>query len=56
MKKLKNIKITKEAILNMERKVRRDVEIEEGLRFNSNRVHKSVKTYTRKKKHRDEIY
>jgi hypothetical protein len=54
MKKLKNIKITKDQILNIERTVRRNIEIEEGTRCNMNRVHKSAKTYTRKPKHKNE--
>lgn len=47
MKKLKPIKITKEQILTMERATSRMIELENNLRINHHRVHKSKKTYSR---------
>jgi len=44
----KSMKISKEQILIMERKVRRDEEIQNQTRVNYKNVHKSKKTYTRK--------
>ena len=54
---MKNFKITQNDILKMERAGRRTAEIEDGLygAFNKNKVHKSVKTYTRKDKHKKSI-
>jgi hypothetical protein len=54
---MKNFKITKNDILKMERAGRRSAEIEAGLygSFTKNVVHKSVKTYTRKDKHKKSI-
>ena len=46
------IKIPKEQVLKMERASRRNTEIELGMRVSTNRVHKSVKSYTRKTKHK----
>lgn len=37
--------------LTMERAIRREIELENGLRINYKRVEKSKKTYTRKSKH-----
>ena len=48
MKAPKQIKITKEQILIMERKVLRDMEIQNQTRVNHKNVHKSKQTYTRK--------
>jgi hypothetical protein len=45
------MKITKEQILKMERKIRREIELENNLRPRPC-VHKSKKTYTRKRKHK----
>ena len=52
--KMKNFKINQNDILKMERAGRRSAEIEAGLygSFTKNVVHKSVKTYTRKDKHK----
>jgi hypothetical protein len=47
MKNLKPIKITKEQILTMERATSRNIELENNLRINHHRVHKSKKTYSR---------
>jgi hypothetical protein len=47
---MKPLRITKEQILTIERKVSRDLEIESGNRINYKRVWKSKKTYTRKGK------
>lgn len=46
------MKITKEQIHLMERKVSRDIEIENQTRVNYHRVFKSKKQYTRKPKHK----
>ncbi len=40
-------KITKEQILNMERSVRRSIDIEKGFRPMANKVHRSKKSYNR---------
>lgn len=42
------MKITKEDIYKMHRIVNRNEEIQNGLRINHKRVHKSKKTYNRK--------
>lgn len=39
-------------ILKMEAKIRRDEEIQSGMRINHHRVEKSKKTYNRKDKHK----
>jgi hypothetical protein len=44
--------IGQEEVLRIERSVSRDLEIKSGLRQCHHRVHKSVKTYTRKEKHK----
>jgi hypothetical protein len=44
----KPMKITKEQIMVMNRKISRDIEIENNLRINHNNVHKSKKAYNRK--------
>jgi hypothetical protein len=49
---MKPIKITKEQLLTMERKARREAELEVG-RINYKRVHKSKKTYNRQKAKKD---
>lgn len=49
------MKISKEQILNMERKISRDIEIETNMRINHKRVHKSKKVYTRKIKHKNQL-
>lgn len=38
-------------MLTMERAIRREIELDNGLRINYKRVQKSKKTYTRKSKH-----
>ena len=40
--------ITAKQILNMERKARRDVDIELGISRPTNKAHKNAKDYTRK--------
>ena len=45
-------KITLSDIILMDRKIRREIEIEEGMNRSSHRVHRSKKTYTRKPKHK----
>jgi hypothetical protein len=54
---MKKYTITKDDFLKMERAGRRSAEIEAGLygSFTKNVVHKSVKTYTRKDKHKKSI-
>jgi hypothetical protein len=47
MKKLKSQKITIDQIMTMERKVRRDIDIENGFKPFSAKVHKSKKSYNR---------
>lgn len=44
----KNMKITTEQIMVMNRKISRDIELENNLRINHNKVHKSKKAYNRK--------
>lgn len=51
---MKKLKITKEQILNMNRKAERDIEIESGARVNHHRVWQSQKAYKRKPKHKKE--
>lgn len=43
----KSMKITKEDIMNMNRKVSRDIELENNLRINHHKVHTSKKSYNR---------
>ncbi len=40
-------KITKEQMLKMERAISRNIELENGLRINHHKVHKSKKSYNR---------
>jgi hypothetical protein len=44
--------ITAKHILNMERKARRDVDIELGINRPTNKAHKNARDYTRKPKHK----
>jgi len=44
--------ISRDQILKMEARARREADIENNLNFNRHRVHKSKKTYTRKNKHK----
>jgi hypothetical protein len=44
---MKTTKITKEQVLKIERAISRNIELENGLRLNHNRVHKSKKSYNR---------
>ena len=44
---MKNTKITKEQILKMERAISRKIELENNMRINYNKVHKSKKAYNR---------
>lgn len=48
------MKISKEQIYKMEAAARREADIEFNLNFNRHRVHRSKKTYTRKKKHKNQ--
>ena len=50
--KMKIGTLTVENILKMEAKIRRDEEIQLGMRINHHRVERSKKTYTRKDKHK----
>mgnify|MGYP001578199527 CR=1 FL=1 len=50
-KKIKIGKITKKDILKMERKARREEDIDNRRNVTHNRVHKSKKQYKRKPKH-----
>jgi hypothetical protein len=52
MKTLKVGRITAEQILNSERAIRREIEIENNLNICHHRVHRSKKTYSRKEKYR----
>lgn len=52
----KDMKISKEQILKMDRKASRDIELENNLRMNHHKVHRSKKAYTRKKKHKNNEY
>ena len=52
----KDMKISKEQILKMDRKASRDIELENNLRMAHHKVHKSKKNYTRKKKHKNNEY
>ena len=45
-------RITLSDIILMDRKIRRDIEIESGMNRSSLRIHRSKKTYTRKNKHK----
>lgn len=51
-KKINIGKLTQEQILTQERKIRREIDIENNLNVSHNRVHKSKKSYTRKDKHK----
>ena len=53
-KKCTKKKITLSDIILMDRKIRREIEIEMGMNSPSHRIHRSKKTYTRKSKHRHE--
>ena len=44
----KNMKITTEQIMVMNRKISRDIELENNLRINHHKVRKSKKAYNRK--------
>lgn len=46
---MKTLTITKEQQLNMNRKANREIELENNMRMNHNRVHTSKKTYNRKR-------
>lgn len=50
--KMKIGTLTVEAILKMEAKIRRDEEIQTGMRINHHCVEKSKKIYNRKDKHK----
>jgi len=43
--------LTVQGMLKMEAAIRREIELETGMRINHHRVQKSKKTYTRKNKH-----
>jgi hypothetical protein len=51
MKVLKVGSISVKQLLTIERAIRREIELENGLRINYKRVQKSKKTYSRKGKH-----
>jgi len=44
--------ISREQILNSERKIRREIDIENNLNVSHNRVHTSKKAYKRNNKHK----
>ena len=45
-------KMSTEQMLKMERAIRREIELENGMRINHKRVHQSKKTYNRKRNKR----
>ena len=45
-------KITKDQLLKMERAISRNIELENGLRINQHKVHKSKKAYNRQESKR----
>lgn len=49
---MKAMKITKDDILKMSKAASRQAEIELGMRRPTSKVHKSLKDYTRKPKHK----
>ena len=51
-KQIKIGTISKEELRKIDRKISREIDIEENLNVSYNRVHKSQKSYTRKDKHR----
>jgi len=51
-KKIHIGKISREQILNSERKIRREIDIENNLNVSHNRVHTSKKAYKRNDKHK----
>ena len=55
---MKTTKITKDQIIKIERTISRNIEIENGLRINHSKIHKSKKTYNRQenKKYNLEIF
>lgn len=55
VKKIKIGTITLLQQLTSERKIRREIDIENNLNISHNRIHKSQKTYTRKNKHKKKL-
>ena len=56
MKTNKNkMKISKEQILLLNKKISRDIEIENHMNISHNRIHKSVKSYNRQKSKKVEL-
>ena len=56
MKNKSNImKITKEQILSFNKKISRDIEIENNMNVSHNRIHKSSKSYNRQKSKKVEL-
>jgi hypothetical protein len=56
MKNIMNIgKATSSMLLNMDRAISRELEIQSGMRINHHHVHVSKKTYNRKDKHKSVI-
>lgn len=53
-KKNKNMKITVEQQMTMNRAISRDIEISNGMRINHHKVHKTAKDYNRQKAKRFE--
>jgi len=51
-KKINIGKISREQILTQERKIRREIDIENNLNVSHNRVHESKKAYKRSDKHK----
>lgn len=54
MAKNKNMKISVEQFMKMNRAISREIELENNLRINHHKVHKSEKTYNRQKSKRFE--
>lgn len=52
MAKQKEYKISKEQIIKMERSIRRDEDIQNGMNVCHHRVHESKKAYKRNQKHK----
>ena len=52
IKKINIGKISREQILTQERKIRREIDIENNLNVSHNRVHESKKSYKRNDKHK----
>jgi hypothetical protein len=53
---LEGIVVSKETRNKIERKARREAEMEVGVDVSRNKVHKSMKNYSRKTKHRNQEF